>query len=367
MKRHLIIGASLLTLCLSGCGASDSVAQIEETPSTETPVETPTTDPVQALTFASVPTDGLTPAFDIATTEVSNADYALFLTQAYAIGYISYDQDTHIVSDATGNTMTNLNGSRVIKDHNKDGVYALDEMENPLNINFIAFDAASNEFYVEDPAAIDWAAYTDPNLYPNVVDSVSDWYELSGDASSFHGEGDSDGLLPTLAEVSTWPANFITFHGAQAFAGYYNFSLPTLAQWRLAAAGGESFVFSTSDGTANEGIAWINVDGPGVIHKGHVQSVDSKEANPLGIYHMGGNVWEWVADWYDGNEVFSMNKQTEDFFIDDTITFSDAQGKYLKGLIGGSFNYFPQTMQYTWNHAANPETGNDHFGFRVVK
>ena len=62
-----------------------------------------------------------------------------------------------------------------------------------------------------------------------------------------------------------------------------------------------------------------------------------------------------------------MGKKTEDFFIDNTISFEDANGEYLKGLIGGSFNYFPATMRYDWNHAAMPATGNDHFGFRVVQ
>lgn len=270
--------------------------------------------------------------------------------------------------------MTDINGYRVIKDHNKDGTYSLDEMENPLNINFIGFEKSTGTFYVEDPQDIDWSHYTNNSVsgFENVVDTLADWFEFEGDETTFHGEGDTDGKLPTLDEVKRWPANFITYYGAKGFSDYYGYALPTLAQWRLAAAGGQNFEYATSNGTLDEGIAWINVNGPsmgeaGEIHKGHVQPVDSKSPNPLGIYHMGGNVWEWVHDWYDGYEVFSMSKKTEDFFIDDTISYQDSQGKYLKGLIGGSFNYFEQTMHKDWNHAAKPETGNDHFGFRVVK
>ena len=78
---------------------------------------------------------------------------------------------------------------------------------------------------------------------------------------------------------------------------------------------------------------------------------------------IGGNVWEWTKDWYRGTEVFSMDKIEEDFYIAE----SPEDPKHLKGLFGGSFNYFPATMGVAWNHAAMPNTANDHFGFRVIK
>jgi len=356
------------------------------------------------LSFATVPTDGTTAAFEMGTTEVPNQVYVNFLNEAYAAGLISVDTDTGYVTDNQGNKLTDLNGYRVVDDHNSDKEYTLDEMENPLNINYIDFDNQSKVFTLEDPASIDWYKYFDDSKYPNVVDSATDWFEFDGDETTFHGEGDQDGLMPTLAEIELWPANFITYSGAKAFADFYGYKLPTLAQWRLAAAADQNFEYATSNGTADEGIAWINVDGPVVRHRGHVQPVNSKEPNPLGIYHLGGNVWEWVADWYNGTVVFDVpqptmtdipsidgavppttgvpptdgelpatqtgpvsTKLTEDFFIDEAITIIESKDLYLKGLIGGSFNYFPATMLNTWNHAANPITGNDHFGFRVAK
>jgi formylglycine-generating enzyme required for sulfatase activity len=365
MKYKILITSIISALLTQGCNSSSDSETVVDT------VVDPVVDPVvelPPLEFVNIPTDGFTNTFTMSATEIPNYIYAQFLTEAYQNGDITFDSATGLVYDKNGYKMTDIEGSRVVKDHDNNGVYVVEEMENPLNMNFIMFDDSTQTFLIEDPATVNWNKYFDASIYPNVVDSIDDWFELSGNTQAFVGEGDLDGLLPTLEEVKTWPANFITYHGAKAFADFYGYALPTLVQWRLAAEGGESFVFSTSDGTDNEGVAWINIDGPGFPpHKGHVQPVNSKSPSPLGIYHLGGNVWEWVQDWYDGYEVFSMNKQTEDFFIDETISFEAAKDNYLKGLIGGSFNYFPATMRYDWNHAAMPETGNDHFGFRVVQ
>jgi formylglycine-generating enzyme required for sulfatase activity len=348
------------SISMMGCNTSST--------SNNTSSDTPVADlPTTGIAFVTIPSNGELAEFQISSTEVTYSDYVNFLNSAYSDGLITYDANTQVVYDTNGIKMTDLAGSRVVKDHNSDGIFSLDEMENPLNMNFIQFNETIQQFELEDPKEVDWQKYFDPNQYPNVVDSITDWFELSGNSSGFFGEGDTDGELPTLEEIGSWPANFITFYGAKAFADYYGYAIPSLAQWREAASGGASYTYATSNGTSDDGIAWINQDAPLHIHKGHVQPAKSKEANPYGVYNMGGNVWEWVNDWYDGYDVFSQGKKTEDFFIDDSKTFAQSEGVYLKGLIGGSFNYFPQTMRFDWNHAAKPNTGNDHFGFRVVK
>ena len=338
---------------------SDSTAS--ETTDTEAVIET---DSVTGIGFATVPTDGVTPEFQMATAEISNEIFNNFLNEAFAQDKITYDTVTKKVYNLDGKEVIFLGGSRVVKDHDNDGDYVVEEMENPLNICFIQFNEDLQLFEVKDPAAIDWDQYFNPGLFPNVVDSIDDWYELSGNQDGFCGEGDTDGKMPTLDEVKSWPANFVRWYGAELFAEFYDFDLPTLSQWKLAGKGGQDFEYTTSDGTAAEGIAWINIDGPGwPPHKGHVQPVKSKSPNPLGVYNLGGNVWEWTKNWYRGTEVFSMNKIEEDFYIAE----SPEDPKHLKGLFGGSFNYFPATMGVAWNHAAMPNTANDHFGFRVIK
>jgi len=322
----------------------------------------------QQINFVSIPGDESMDTFEMSESEITNEQYCNFLNEALESNDITYDEASQTVYNLEGLSMVYLGGTRVVKDHNSDGVYSLEEMENPLNRSFIEYNSTTNSFQVVDPEMVDWSIYFDPVLFPNVVDDITDWAELNPEGSGFYGEGDSDKLLPTLAEVKTWPVNHIRYYGAEEFAKYYGYDLPTKLQWRYAGQSGLNYQYATSDGSATEGIAWFNIDGPQTIHKGHVQPVTSKSPNPYGIYNLGGNVWEWCKDWYDGTTVFGGEpKLDEDFFIDDNISFETANGQYLKCLIGGSFNFFAATLGTTWNHAANMLTGNDHFGFRVCK
>jgi len=361
-KIGYYLAITTLVVNFQSCN-EDTTNPVDDVPEETTPVET-------NIEFVSVPADTNVTEFQMASTEISYAQYLEFLNNAYSDGFITYNSSDQGVYDTQGNLMTSLNGSRVVKDHDKDGIYVLEEMENPLNINFMAFDADTESFYIEDPMTVNWEQYFDPTLFPNVNDSLSDWFEFDGDQTTFHGAGDTDGAMPTLEEIKTWPANFIRYYGAHAFADYYGYELPTLAQWHLAGKGGENFEFATSDGTGTVEIAWIGSIMPGwPPNKGHVQPVKSLAPNPLGIYNLGGNVWEWAKDWHDteGPTAGTPPRPTDAaFFIDDEMNLATGAETYQKALMGGSFNYFTATMGNTWNHSAFLRAGNDHFGFRVV-
>lgn len=364
----------------------------EDTTESSSVTQTSTTS---KLNFVSLLGDDTTGAFEISTTEVTNQQYVDFLNDAYKKDVYVFDKEKNHIYSKDGYSMIDLNGSRVVKDHNKDGIYALDEMENPLNRCFIEFDESSQKFRVVDPAIVDWNQYFDTSKYPGVVDSIDDWAELNPDKTGFYGNGDTDKLMPTLSEVSNWPANFIRYYGAKEFADFYNYDLPVREQWGFAARGGENFPYATSDGTENTDSSWIQGSKPGDIHKGHVQEVDSLEANPYGIYHLGGNVWEWTKEWASYTSPNAGEKgfgTITEFFVDDkmrdpkidTSGNDDTSNQYKKSLIGGSFNYFSATMAVTltegvigptmnlnddgvWEHGAYIQVGNDHFGFRVVR
>jgi len=329
----------------------------------------PTPTPTSTVEFATIPGDAEIPSFEMGIIEVTNEQYKDFLNQAFAEGDISYDFSTEMVTDNSNDQpMIHLGGTRIIKDHNQDGIYELVEMESPINRCFIGFNTATNQFEIIDPISIDWNQYFDTSKYPNAVDNIDDWAELNPNGTGFFEEPDADKLLPTIEEIRTWPINHMKYYGAEGFARFYNYDLPTKAQWRYAGQGGQGFQFATSDGTNNPDVAWFNPTAPTTYWKGHAQPALSKSPNPYGVYNIGGGIWEWCKDWYDGYTVFGGSpKVDEDFFIDDDMTYAQSEGIYLKCVLGGSFNFFSATMMPLWNHAAAPHTGNDHSGMRVVK
>ncbi len=73
------------------------------------------------------------------------------------------------------------------------------------------------------------------------------------------------------------------------------FDLPTEAQWEYAARSrGLNVAFATDNGKID-----FDRNYAGKKATWHPSPPGSYPPNPLGLYDMTGNVWEWVNDWYD--------------------------------------------------------------------
>ncbi|WP_231617113.1 formylglycine-generating enzyme family protein [Erwinia sorbitola] len=127
------------------------------------------------------------------------------------------------------------------------------------------------------------------------------------------------------------------------------FSLPTEAQWEYAARSrGQYFAAPTDDGTLRiEGRKGINV-ATGYDRKAYASEAgtgleyssptpgDFRPPNPLGIYDMAGNGWEWVKDWYDPD--YYKHSPVKDPQGPDKPVFKDIDGHYTRVLRSQDFS-----------------------------
>lgn len=71
------------------------------------------------------------------------------------------------------------------------------------------------------------------------------------------------------------------------------YRLPTECEWEYAARGGKHSCINTNIIKNMDLFAWYDHNSKGRIH-----NIAQKLPNPLGIFDMSGNVWEWCWDWY---------------------------------------------------------------------
>lgn len=159
------------------------------------------------------------------------------------------------------------------------------------------------------------------------------------------------------------PVTQVSWNDAVAYAEWANKRLPTEIEWEHAARQGSSGQYAWGDLLVQDGEYKANVWN-GQFPRFNTNADGYATTSPVGAFgetsaglvDMGGNVWEWTADWYrsyaDRDREFQPNSSSE------------------KAQRGGSFLCEPgwcHGYRVSGRSHSTPETALYHVGFRLVR
>jgi sulfatase modifying factor 1 len=226
-------------------------------------------------------------------------------------------------------------------------------VEQGFEAEMPAHEVTLDAFYVDqfEVTNLEYADFL--NETENRVEGGVPWLEVNDDQVRIERV---DGVWEPLPDFGDHPVTEVTWYGAQGYCRARGGRLPTEAEWEKAARWnpdtGEETRYPWGNQAPDTSLANF---GPNV---GHTEPVGSYPAgrNPLGLYDMAGNVFEWVSDWYSADtytEAPENNPQGPD----------DGQ---LRVVRGGSWGDFPFLLRTTNRGALGPEGALNFIGFRCV-
>ena len=173
------------------------------------------------------------------------------------------------------------------------------------------------------------------------------WIEVTG-ADWQHPQGPSS----NLSGLDDHPVVFISWYDAQAYCEWAGRSLPTEAQWEKAARGTDGRAYPWGEKDPTQSLANYGSNVRSTTKVGSYIAV----ASPYGAMDMSGNVWEWVADWFDANYYKNSTGSNPT---------GPVSGKQ-RVLRGGSWQSFMNVLRTALRYRDNPLDALNDYGFRCV-
>jgi formylglycine-generating enzyme required for sulfatase activity len=175
-------------------------------------------------------------------------------------------------------------------------------------------------------------------------------------------------------KFADYPVVYVDWSMADAYCQWAGAHLPTEAQWERSASGEDDRIFPWGNDWDVDRRKRLNfADGNNPATTSDITLNDGFRENapvgsfpggrsPYGIYDMAGNVWEWVADWYDPTYYSHSPTDNPQGPAASTAEIT------LRSLRGGSWVAANEIVFHTSNrNGLDPAQSSESLGFRCAR